>query len=93
MNKRPKTSLDDVRIKGKKVTEYSLDELSELSEDELEDVAGGGWSISVYGNINANGSVVGPDQMLDIQKIDANGTVDVAKTTEIQTAMKTRWRK
>lgn len=92
MNDKAK-GIDDVRIKGKKVTEYSLDELSELTEEELEDVAGGGWSISVAGNINANGQVVGPDQMLDIQRIDTNGQVDIDTTAQIRTSLKNRWRR
>ena len=86
-------SLDDVRIKGKKVTEYSLDELSELSEEELEDVAGGGWSISVMGNVNANGAVVGPEEMLDIQRIDKSGNVDRAMTSRVRNSLKNRWRR
>jgi|GEM_PF-6163661 len=88
-----KKGLDDVRIKGKKVTEYSLDELSELSEEELEDVAGGGWSISVMGNVNANGAVVGPEEMLDIQRIDESGKVDRAMTSRVRNSLKNRWRK
>ena len=92
MNDKAK-GIDDVRIKGKKVTEYSLDELSELTEEELEDVAGGGWSISVAGNINANGQVTAPDHMLDIQRIDTNGQVDIHTTAQVRTSLKNRWRR
>ena len=81
-----------MRIKGKKIEEYSLDELSELSEDDLADVAGG-WSVSVGGNINANGGIVGPDQMLDIQRIDKMGQVDVARTQKVRNSFKSRWRR
>ncbi len=54
-------SLEDVRIGEKRITEMTMDELSELSEDELEEVAGGGWAVTVGGNINATGSLVGRD--------------------------------